>query len=58
MSMKSIPLPLDPIFIKKNWGLQGYTYFFLFLLRNLCIEQKYEKYEKFSAYDMFHDIST
>ena len=21
--------PLNPTFIKKNWGLQGYTYFFL-----------------------------
>ena len=32
--MKSIPL--EPHFyIEKNWGLQGYTYFFLFLLQNI-----------------------
>ena len=27
--------PLYPTFIKKNWGLQGYTLFFLFLLKNI-----------------------
>ena len=26
---------LNPTFIQKNWGLQGYTLFFLFLLRNI-----------------------
>ena len=40
-----------------NWGLQGYTLFFLFLLKkidcgysstyNLCFDQKYEKYQIF-----------
>ena len=46
--------------MKLNWGLQGYTLFFLFLLKkidsakavltsthNLCFEQKYEKYQSF-----------
>ena len=27
--------PLYPTFIKQNWGLQGYTLFFLFLLKNI-----------------------
>ena len=27
--------PLNPTFIKSNWGLQGYTLFFLFLLKNI-----------------------
>ena len=26
---------LNPTFIKQNWGMQGYTYFFLFLLQNI-----------------------
>ena len=40
--------------VQWNWGLQGYTLFFLFLLKNidcgthnLCFEQKYEKYQFF-----------
>ena len=27
--------PLNPTFIYQNWGLQGYTLFFLFLLKNI-----------------------
>ena len=27
--------PLNPTFILQNWGLQGYTLFFLFLLKNI-----------------------
>ena len=27
--------PLNPTFIQQNWGLQGYTLFFLFLLKNI-----------------------
>ena len=27
--------PLHPTVIKKNWGLQGYTFFFVFLLLNI-----------------------
>ena len=27
--------PLNPTFISENWGLQGYTLFFLFLLKNI-----------------------
>ena len=27
--------PLNPTFIQWNWGLQGYTSFFLFLLKNI-----------------------
>ena len=27
--------PLNPTFIQENWGLQGYTLFFLFLLKNI-----------------------
>ena len=26
--------PLNPTFIQLNWGLQGYTLFFLFLLKS------------------------
>ena len=43
-----------------NWGLQGYTLFFLFLLKavltcthNLCFVQKYEKYQNFLS-ENFH----
>ena len=52
---------LKPHFYTVNWGLQGYTLIFLFLLNdidcgyslnwpqyhNLCFEQKYEKYQNF-----------
>ena len=27
--------PLNPTFIQQNWGLQGYTLFILFLLKNI-----------------------
>ena len=27
--------PLNPTFVQWNWGLQGYTLFFLFLLKNI-----------------------
>ena len=27
--------PLNPILIQQNWGLQGYTLFFLFLFKNI-----------------------
>ena len=27
--------PLNPTFIQYNWGSQGYTLFFLFLLKNI-----------------------
>ena len=27
--------PSNPVFIKSNWGLQGYTLFFLFLLKHI-----------------------
>ena len=27
--------PLNPTFIYQNWGLQGYTLFFLFLIKNI-----------------------
>ena len=44
--------PLNPTFMWWNWGLQGYTLFFLFLLKNidcgnLCFEQKCEEYQIF-----------
>ena len=26
---------LNPTFIQNNWGLQGYTYFFLFFVQNI-----------------------
>ena len=31
----AILIPLNPSFILQNWGLQGYTLFFLFLLKNV-----------------------
>ena len=27
--------PLNPTLMQQNWGLQGYTLFFLFLLKNI-----------------------
>ena len=29
--VRAIYTPLNPTFIQKNWGMQGYTFFFLFL---------------------------
>ena len=34
--------PLNHSFIEKNWGLQGYTLFFLFLLKNIDCEYSLE----------------
>ena len=31
----TILTPLNPTIMKQNWGLQGYTLFFLFLLKNI-----------------------
>ena len=61
--------PLRPHFDIDNWVLQGYTLFFLYLLKNidcgysleppltnihdLCFEQRNEKYQNF-LFENFH----
>ena len=46
---KNIPTVynFDPTFIQYNWGLQGYTLFFLFLHKNYVLSRKKNQYQNF-----------